>query len=110
MSQPATTQLSEDQSLGRYYHAPQVRLLIGDGGQGTEPIVLPPTSDANGVSHPVHADIEHAEVSQVNQFYQIEFQTFLTGRTVVPHLRKRKYSHFVLWSRPQKILLKRCQI
>ena len=66
MSQPATTQLSEDQSLGRYYHAPQVRLLIGDGGQGTEPIVLPPTSDANGVSHPVHADIEHAEVSQVN--------------------------------------------
>lgn len=66
MSQPATVQSADDNNLGRYYHAPQVRLLIGDSGGGTEPIVLPPTSDANGVSHPVHADIEHAEVKQVH--------------------------------------------
>jgi hypothetical protein len=68
MTQPATTQTQSvtNEPQGRYFHAPQVRLLIDDSGEGTDPIVLPPTSDANGVSHPVHADIERAEVTQVH--------------------------------------------
>ena len=67
MAPPAPLQtLPADEPLGRYYYAPQVRLLVGNAGQGTDPVVLPPTGDADGVSHPVHADIEKSEVTQVH--------------------------------------------
>ena len=64
MTQPASTPLQSpgNEPLGQVYHAPQVRLLSETTG---EPVTLPPENN-DTAAHPVHADIERAEVTQVH--------------------------------------------
>jgi len=64
MTEPTTarTPSVRTEPLGRAYHAPQVRLLSETSNQ---PITLPPES-RDIRSHPVHADIERAEVTQIH--------------------------------------------
>jgi phage protein D len=64
----ATTQAQQaaDTHPGHYNHAPRVRLLTGDDAGGGNPIMLSATQDAEKDPHPVHGDVERAEVTQVH--------------------------------------------
>ncbi len=63
MTTPADCQaLTTGARPGTQFYAPSVELL----DEKRESIVIPPDASAGGKSHPVHADIERAEVTQTH--------------------------------------------